>query len=133
MSSSAPQKHLSDAQPLWKPSDKKVEHSNLTAFVQGLGAGTFSDYHELWRWTNENPEKFWDHLWDFAGVIGEKGERVLINKDQLPGAEFFPDSKINYAENMLKNHSDDTAIIFRDEQGKESEISFSSLYEQVSK
>ena len=133
MSSSAPQKHLSDAQPLWTPSDKKVEHSNLTAFVQGLGAGTFSDYHELWRWTNENPEKFWDHLWDFAGVIGEKGERVLINKDQLPGAEFFPDSKINYAENMLKNHSDDTAIIFRDEQGKESETSFSSLYEQVSK
>ena len=87
MSSSAPQKQSNDAQPLWTPSQNKIENSNLTKFVDSLGTGQFSDYHALWQWTNDNPEKFWNHMWDFAGVIGEKGDRVLINKDKMPGAD----------------------------------------------
>jgi len=114
--------------PLWTPSSP--ESTQLAAFMRGLGHDHL-DYQKFWQWSVDNPEKFWDAVWDFAGVIGDKGGVVLKNGGKMPGAEFYPNAKINYAENLLKRSDDVTALVFRDEKGVERTLTFAQLYEQV--
>ena len=125
--------------PLWVPNAERIETSNLKTFMRDIEpvcGQRFDDYHGLWRWSVDNSEDFWSAVWDFCGVIGEKGERVLINSDHMePGpkqAAFFPDSRLNYAENMLQKRDDDLAIVFKAEQGEDVHLSFAQLYERVS-
>lgn len=116
--------------PLWTPSHP--ESTNLAAFMKGLGHSG-DDYQAFWDWSVQNPEKFWDAVWDFTGVIGDKGDVILKDAHKMPGAQFFPNGKINYAENLLKRRDDANAIIFRDEQGRERTITFAQLYADVAK
>lgn len=115
--------------PLWTPSAQTRENALITKFMQGLPV---QDYQSLWQWSVDNSEAFWERVWDFAGIIGEKGDVVLSQPDKMIGGQFFPNGKINYAENMLKKRDGDTAIIFRDEKGGERSLTFQELYEQVS-
>ena len=91
------------------------------------------DYDSFWRWSVGNPEKFWDSVWDFAGVAGEKGKTILKDAQKMPGAQFYPDAKINYAENLLKRRDNEPAIIFRDEMLREKTLTFVQLYDEVAK
>lgn len=127
--SSATGNTMSDT-PLWRPS--APEKTQLAKFMRGLGHETL-DYQSFWRWSVDNPEKFWDALWDFAGVIGEKGDVILQDGDKMPGAKFFPKARINYAENLLKRRDDAPAMIFRDETGAERTITFEDLYADVAR
>ena len=63
----------------------------------------FPDYWSLWRWSIANKESFWRELWDFCGIIGEQGARALIDGHLMPGARWFPDAQLNFAENLLKS------------------------------
>lgn len=122
-------------QPIWTPAPDMIAASRLQAFIDRINAKydtSFSAYADLWQWSVDHMEDFWSEVWDFCGIIGEKGERILIHGDQMPGAQFFPDSALNYAENMLRRRDDGTAIVFRDETGAERSLSFEELYEQVS-
>ena len=122
--------------PLWSPSDVKVRNSQLWTLMKDMESQTgkvFTNYHSFWQWSVENTEDFWDKVWDFCAVIGEKGDVVLENADKMPGAQFFPNSKINFAENLLRRRDDLPAIIFRDEKGGEHTLSFNDLYDQVSR
>jgi len=116
--------------PLWTPS--APEKTQLAQFMRGLGHDGL-DYDQFWRWSVENPEKFWNSVWDFAGIIGEKGKTILEKAHLMQGARFFPDAKINYAENLLKTRGGHAAIIFRDEQARERTLSFDDLYKEVAK
>ena len=92
-------------QPLWCPSPDRVRATRVMAFLgeanrrHRLGLASYRDLH---AWSVKHPDLFWDLLWDFAGVIGEKGARLAINLDAMPGAKFFPDAKLNFAENLLR-------------------------------
>ena len=93
----------------------------------------FKDYQSLWRWSVDEKEVFWDILWDFCGVIGDKGDRVFDDNDgQMFGSKFFPEGRVNYAENMLKNRDDKCALVFRSENGSEEQVTRSQLYDKVS-
>ena len=116
--------------PLWAPTSP--EKTQLAAFMKKLGHERL-DYDAFWRWSVENPEKFWDSVWDFAGIAGEKGKTILKDGDKMPGAQFYPDARINYAENLLKRRDDAPAIIFRDEPGRERTLSFAGLYAEVAR
>jgi acetoacetyl-CoA synthetase len=116
--------------PLWTPAHP--EKTQLAAFMKAQGAPGL-DYDSFWRWSVENPEIFWNAVWDFAGVIGDKGGVALKDGHKMPGAQFFPDAKINYAENLLKRRDDHPAIIFRDEQGRERTLTFAQLYKDVAR
>ncbi len=122
--------------PLWIPSAKKVESTIISDFMGKVSAKTgqkIENYADLWRWSVENNENFWNFLWDYCDVRGEKGTRVLdSNGGQMLGARFFPDARINYAENVLRQRDDQTALIFRDERGSERNLSFKALSDQVS-
>ena len=126
-----------DLNVLWRPSSKIKEESNLNQFIKNF-VDEFKNqsdvkYEELWKWSIEKPEKFWDSIWDYSNVLGEKGEILLKDKDKMPGARFFPNAKLNYTENVLKNKNETLAIISEREDGLKSKISTLELKDKVLK
>ena len=120
---------------IWKPSSKFISESNLTKYIkfisQNYAFESSGSYNELWQWSIDNPKLFWDSIWDFSEVKGDKGERILINSNLMPGAKFFPDAELNYAENLLKNSDDKVSIISIREDGKKKLISKNELKTKV--
>ncbi len=126
-------KNMTQNSPLWTP--RHPEKTDLASFIQFCGQdklGYGLDYAKFHDWSIENIEDFWSKLWDFCEVIGDKGDVILQNGDQMPGAQFFPGAQINYTENMLRHDGDAPAMIFRDEHGRERILSFDDVYAQVS-
>ena len=126
-----------DLKVLWRPSSKIKEESNLNQFIKNF-VDEFNNqsdvnYEELWKWSIEKPEKFWDSIWDYSNVLGEKGDILLKDKDKMPGARFFPNAKLNYTENLLKNKNEPLAIISEREDGLKSKISTLELKDKVLK
>ena len=96
-----------DDKPLWTPSAERVAGTQVMDFMRQVNArhGTsLKSYKELHAWSVERSDLFWDQIWDYCGVIGDKGAssgvRLLIDGDKMPGAKFFPDAQINFAENL---------------------------------
>jgi acetoacetyl-CoA synthetase len=124
------------SQPLWRPSPERVAHSQLAAFRaeanrrHGLA---LADFRELHAWSVAQIADFWDLVWDFCGIVGEKGERRLTDGDRMPGARFFPDAKLNFAENLLARPGNGDALIFRDEDNLASRMSWEELTALVSR
>jgi acetoacetyl-CoA synthetase len=125
------------SEPIWRPPAERVAQSNLKRFtdqvVDKYGAdGT--DYSSLHRWSVEHRDRFWDAVWDFTGVVArKKGGAVLENGDQMPGARWFPEARLNFAENLLRRSDDETALIFYGENAVKRSVSFSQLYDTVSR
>ncbi len=100
---------------LWQPSNTKIATANLTTFRTWLHTQhniNLADDRALYDWSITHIVDFWSACWDFFGLVGNKGERILIDADKMPGAQFFPDAKINYAENLLHNFRGDNDIVF---------------------
>ncbi len=122
--------------PLWTPSAERVASAPMTAFMRAAGklAGReFGNYRELHSWSVDDREAFWSLVWDFCGIIGDKGTRVLANGDLMPGAQFFPDATLNFAENLLRRRGSDEAIVFRGEDKVSRRWSWDDLHEQTSR
>lgn len=127
---------LSEDQPLWTPSPERATSSRLAAFIdsaQRLTGQHFPDYQTLWQWSVAEPDSFWSLVWDFCGVVGDKGATALADRDKMPGARFFPDAQLNWAENLLRKRGDGTAVIFLDEKGRERSLSSKDLAAAVSR
>ena len=119
--------------PLWQPSQKLKQDSILQDFCNFINFKSSNNFKELWQWSVKNPEEFWSKFWDYSKIIGDKGSEI-IQKDKLFNkSKFFPDSKLNYAENILKKKSNDIAINFLSEKGFEEHITWNNLYEKVCK
>ncbi|MGI9465214.1 MAG: AMP-binding protein, partial [Aestuariivirgaceae bacterium] len=105
-------------QPLWTPSDTRKANTNLTRFMSfvsdnGTAVSTFDELHQF---SLEHPERFWELYWDFAGIkASTRGPRIVADGDKMPGARFFPDARLNFAENLLVRSDDAMAMIFRGE------------------
>ncbi|HYQ99738.1 MAG TPA: acetoacetate--CoA ligase [Casimicrobiaceae bacterium] len=119
--------------PLWRPSPERIAQANVTAFARAVGAAagrSFPDYGSLWRWSNDDREVFWRSLWDYAGVIGERGDRTLVDAHRMPGARWFPDARLNFAENLLDARGTDDAtdaLVFRGEDRERSRVTHGEL------
>ena len=112
----------------------------MTAFrlfaAQRRGAA-FPDTPALHAWSIVEPAAFWDAIWDFFDIVGDKGERRLVDGDRMPGARFFPDARLNFAENLLRPLASvpgsADAIVFRGEDKVESRWSWDHLRSEVSR
>ena len=127
---------MATTQPLWKPDAERIAQSPLTAFrgrAEQISGRGFASYADLHRWSIEDREEFWNLVWDFCAVVGEKGGRVLVDGDRMPGAAFFPDAKLNFAENLLRKRGDQDALVFRGEDKAEQRLSWGELHALVSK
>jgi acetoacetyl-CoA synthetase len=126
---------MNDKQPLWQPSAKHIAAANLTAFMRSASArwgAEFRDYAELHRWSVDRPEQFWRSLWEYGGVIAERrGERVLLDGHKMPGAKWFPDARLNFAENLLRRRDDADALVFWGEDKVRGRASHAELYRAV--
>ncbi len=102
---------------MWEPSAHQIKDANVTHFrktIENKFDVELNNYQSLHSWSIENPEAFWDELWDFAGVIGNKGSHILDNKNQMIEAKWFTDSTLNFAENLMRftDESAETSIVF---------------------
>ena len=123
---------------LWTPSQDRIDNSHITSFIDELnnrfGLSLEPDFFALQEWAVSGPENFWSCVWDFCGVLAsEKGNRVLADADRFPGARWFPDSRLNFAENLLKYRDEKPALVSLLENGERRELSYADLYENVSK
>lgn len=123
-------------QPLWSPSPERYAEANLSRFARQIERDfgvQAADYPTLYAWSVSEPVKFWSALWDFCEVIGDKGERVLVDADRMPGAQWFPDARLNYAENQLRRRDDAPALLFRGENKVRRSLTFREVHQTVSR
>jgi len=119
--------------PLWRPTSQRIDSSNLSEFLKFINFKKVNDFKEIWKWSVSNPEIFWSKFWDYSKIIGYKGKEVIRKNKIFNKTKFFSDSKINYAENILKKRDNNIAINFLSENGFEENISWNLLYEKVCK
>ena len=116
-------------QPLWAPSPASVAASNLTRFAARLGFEP-PDYAALHAWSIANRAEFWREVWDFCGVVGECGDApFLIDREQFLGSRWFPNARLNFAENLLRRNDDAIAIVSVLEDGRRSTLTYAELRE----
>ncbi|MCP4009080.1 MAG: acetoacetate--CoA ligase [Proteobacteria bacterium] len=120
---------------LWAPDEQRIESAEISAFIRFANekhALKLSSYDHLYQWSISEKQAFWSSYWDFSGIVGKKGEKILVDGEDIEKATWFPDALLNYAENLLQNRSDDTAIHFKVENKRESSLSYKELHTQVS-
>jgi len=122
--------------PLWIPDPARAAASQMAAFQAeanrrfGLG---LTDSRALHAWSIQEPAAFWNLVWDFCDVIGNKGERLAADLDRMPGARFFPDARLNFAENLLRFGDDRPALVFRGEDKAQARLTYAELHALVSR
>jgi acetoacetyl-CoA synthetase len=109
--------------PLWTPSHQLVDRARMTRFMRERG---FDDYDELWRWSVDDLDGFWAALWDHFDV-GPRSGPVLASRE-MPGARWFPEVTVNYAEYALRGRDDDAvAIVHASESRALAEVTWGEL------
>lgn len=122
---------------LWQPSTERRERSHLARFMSCLAARRnleFKDYSELHRWSVTDPGAFWYEVAHFTNVIADWADAPVVQQqEKLPGAEWFPGARLNFAENLLRHDDDHPAIIACDERGRERTLSHRQLRLEVAR
>ncbi|HXJ08857.1 MAG TPA: acetoacetate--CoA ligase, partial [Burkholderiales bacterium] len=122
---------------LWTPSAETIESAFATQFARQMVRKhrlDLNSYAEFHRWSVDNPETFWSEVWDFCGVIASrKGGTVLVDGDKMPGARWFPEARLNFAENLMRRGDRGDAFVLWDERGLRRRLSYSDLTSQVSR
>ena len=125
-----------EPRPLWQPSAATINEARITEFKHKVEADwgvSLTDTRALWQFSVTELEKFWDSVWDYAEIIAEtKGDRVLVDGDKMPGAKWYPDARLNFAENLLRRRDGGEAMVFQGEDKVTRRLSFNDVYDQVS-
>ena len=128
-------------QPLWQPSPERRARTRLTAFLGQIASDwgvALDGYDALHAWSVTHLDRFWESVWRFGQIVGERGAGpALVNGDQMPGARFFPGARLNFAANLLRRPAgvaeSADAIVFRGEDGSVRRVSHAALYQRVAR
>jgi acetoacetyl-CoA synthetase len=122
---------------LWQPSERAIEEAQVTQFARQVIRKRKLDansYAEFYDWSVEHPEEFWGEVWDACGVIASrKGSTVLIDGDKMPGARWYPEARLNIAENLMRRGDRGDAFVLWDENGPSRRVSYADLTSEVSR
>ncbi|HXZ69295.1 MAG TPA: acetyl-coenzyme A synthetase N-terminal domain-containing protein, partial [Streptosporangiaceae bacterium] len=144
---------------LWEPSPEVVKRARITGYRRWLAergvsvggtaaaggspaAGTSPaaaaarDYRQLWQWSVGEPAAFWGSLWDYFGVLGERGDGPVLAGGPMPDASWFPGATLNYARNALRTALTDparTAVIAAGEDGQPAMLTYGELAAEVAR
>ncbi len=119
-----------DPTPLWQPDPARKAETRMAALMQAQGKAS---YDELWQWSVSEPAAFWSTVWDFCGAVGEKGRQILVDREKMPGARWFPDAQVNYAENLLARRGEGEALVFWGEDKVKRRWTHAQLYREVAR
>ncbi len=122
---------------LWQPSNEFIEGSNLRKYERWLAKEKglhFQNYPELWKWSTDEPELFWESLWEYFAIISHSEYDQVLSSHPMPGAKWFEGATLNYAEHIFRNKSAVRPALYFKSEGKEVvSISWDDLETQVSK
>lgn len=117
---------------VWRPSESRAAGTRLAEFAQG------QTYEQLHKWSVESPELFWAKVWQFCGVVGERGERIVARAESAVdlahgfiGTRFFPDARLSVVENFLNRSGGDEALVAIAEDGRRDSRSWDELRTRV--
>jgi len=119
---------------IWSPGDANVARSQLTRFrreAETRCGHSLQGYPALHAWSVEDRAGFWRLVWDFCEVRGEPGGVVVDHPERMPGAKWFPEARLNFAENLLRRRDDGIALIFRSEEGARETWTWRALHAAV--
>ena len=126
--------------PLWRPSPDRVDATNLCRFQSyrrdlygGAGGDHPEGYSSLHRWSLEHPDRFWAAAWDFCGIRGHRGRRLVAGDQELHRTRFLPDATLNVADNLLGDPSEDLALLYRDEDGASAALTRAELHDMTAR
>jgi len=123
--------------PLWKPSENRIVQSNMYSLMHKINEKynvSLSGYPNLYEWSVNHIPEFWEEMWAFANIKASKHyTKVIDNLNKMPGAQWFLDAKLNFAENLLRYQDDQVAIIFKGETQAPVRLTYAELYDQVAR
>jgi len=123
--------------PLWQPSESRIRSAQVTKFREFVNERydpALADFAALYRWSVDRDRDFWSAVWDFCEVVAsERGDTVLLDGDRFPGARWFPQARLNFAENLLRYRDDRIALVSLLETGRRRELSYADLYGRVAR
>ena len=117
--------------PIWSPGPARRQTANIRRFIDLLRTEvdpSIQDYWDLYRFSIDQPADFWRAVWEFCAVLGKPGEATLQPAQDMREARWFPEARLNFAENLLRYRDDEPALIFQSETGIRSELSYAQLY-----
>jgi len=129
---------MNEAAPLWRPDADRIAAANVTRFMaearREWSAGfADADYAGFYEWSIDRSDQFWRSVWRFCEVRGEPGDRTLVDADRMPGAKWFPDARLNYAENLLRRRDAAPAMVFWGEDKVKRTLSFADVFAEVAR
>lgn len=123
--------------PLWQPSEQRIKNTNMYHFMQHVNqryGKAFASYDDLYQWSIDDSPTFWATLWDYAHVVhSQPYDQVVDDITKLPGARWFEAARLNFAENLLRYRDDRIALSFKGEDRPTRSITYSQLFQQVSR
>ena len=122
---------------LWNPSAERIRQTNIYRFMNVVNNKynqNFTEYTPLYEWSIENIPDFWATFWEFADILYSKPySRVVDDLTKMPGARWFQNARLNFAENLLRHRNDEIALIFKGEDQYSTKISYADLYDKVAR
>ena len=117
---------------IWAPDAGRAGASSLARFARAHAPAAGADYDALWRWSIDQPEAFWQAVWEFSGIRASRpAGRVLTDADRMPGARWFEGARLNFAENLLRAPDSQPALVALDERGRRRQLTAAELRERV--
>jgi len=122
--------------PIWEPSAERIERANISRFMRFVRESTGNEdirrYAPLYEFSVRQPDRFWSLVWEFCGIRAHgELEPVLADREKMPGARWFPNVTLNFAQNLLRFRDERVAIVFRNEWGHERELTYAQLHVEV--
>jgi acetoacetyl-CoA synthetase len=126
---------LPEGECLWTPPDDVLTTTRLGQFMSWLAetrALEFDDYDALWRWSVDDLDGFWSAIWDYFGIVAHAEPEAVLASRAMPGAEWFPGARLNYAEHALRHGADDeVAILARSQTREDVQLTWGRLRQEV--
>ncbi|MDG6901733.1 MAG: acetoacetate--CoA ligase [Nitrososphaerota archaeon] len=114
---------------LWEPDEERIRSANITGYARWLEreGKHFENYGELWRWSVDNLEEFWQSIWDYFRIRSEGSYRRVLSSRRMPGAKWFEGARLNFAEHVFAGRRKGPALISRSEDGELRTASWSEM------
>lgn len=126
---------VEQGQELWRPSQQQMAQSGLVHYMDWLSQSRgrkFDDYQSLWNWTVNDLDGFWRSIWDYFDIQANGDPTQVLANRSMPGAQWFPNTELNYAEHIFRNASAERpAIIARCEAAEPVQVSWAQLQGDV--